>query len=92
MRHTVRSRRVPTAALIAGLAAAMGAGLGACTPTVKVEAPDKPIEINLNIRIEQEVRVKVERDLEKAIADDPALFGLPPAQDGSGGMKGGKKP
>ncbi|UKJ75782.1 YnbE family lipoprotein [Azospirillum brasilense] len=88
MRHTVRSRRVLTAALIAGL----GAGMGACTPTVKVEAPDKPIEINLNIRIEQEVRVKVERDLEKAIADDPALFGLPSAQDSLGGAKGGRKP
>ncbi|WP_454016721.1 YnbE family lipoprotein [Azospirillum sp. Marseille-Q6669] len=84
MRHTVRSRRVLTAALIAGL----GAGMGACTPTVKVEAPDKPIEINLNIRIEQEVRVKVERDLEKAIADDPALFGLP----SDSGAKGGRKP
>lgn len=51
--------------------------LAACAPTVKLEAPDKPIEINLNIRIEQEVRVKLERDLDKAIQDDPALFGLP---------------
>ena len=68
-------------ATIAGLAifALTGAGLAACAPTVKIEAPDKPIEINLNIRIEQEVRVKVERDLDKAIAEDPALFGLPPA-------------
>ncbi|NYZ12164.1 YnbE family lipoprotein [Azospirillum sp. RWY-5-1] len=49
----------------------------ACAPTVKLEAPEKPIEINLNIRIEQEVRVKLERDLEKVIQDDPALFGLP---------------
>jgi hypothetical protein len=47
----------------------------ACTPTVKMEAPDKPIEINMNIKIEQEVRIKVEKDLEAAIADDPALFG-----------------
>jgi YnbE-like lipoprotein len=46
-----------------------------CTPTVKVQAPDKPIEINLNVKIEQEVRVKVERDLDAAIANDPALFG-----------------
>lgn len=52
------------------------ATLGACSPTVKIEAPDKPIEINLNIRIEQEVRVRVERDLDKAIREDPALFGL----------------
>ena len=39
--------------------------LAGCSPTVKIEAPDKPIEINLNIKIEQEVRVKVERDLEQ---------------------------
>lgn len=75
---------------ILGLAAG---GLLACAPTVKIEAPDKPIEINLNIRIEQEVRVKVERDLDKAIADDPALFGVPstgPAT--SGKTKGGNTP
>lgn len=46
-----------------------------CSPTVKVEAPDRPIEINLNIKIEQEVRIKVERDLEKVFAEDPDLFG-----------------
>jgi len=73
---------IPRRAAVIGLAAA---GLAACAPTVKIEAPDKPIEINLNIKIEQEVRVKVERDLDKAIADDPALFGLPP-----GSTKGGK--
>ncbi len=49
--------------------------IAACSPTVKVEAPDKPIEINLNIKIEQEVRIKVERDLEKVFAEDPELFG-----------------
>ncbi len=48
----------------------------ACTPTVKVEAPDKPIEINMNIKIEQEVRVKVEKDLDAAFANDPELFGV----------------
>jgi hypothetical protein len=50
--------------------------LAGCSPTVKIEAPDKPIEINLNIKIEQEVRVKVERDLEKVFAEDPELFGI----------------
>ena len=49
--------------------------LAGCSPTIKVEAPDKPIEINLNIKIEQEVRIKVERDLEKVFAEDPDLFG-----------------
>ncbi|MBK1841758.1 YnbE family lipoprotein [Azospirillum sp. YIM B02556] len=62
-----------------GLTAALliSAVLAACAPTVKIEAPDKPIEINLNVRIEQEVRVKLERDVDDAIRNDPALFGLP---------------
>lgn len=47
-----------------------------CSPTVKVQAPDKPIEINMNIKIEQEVRVKVDKDLEEAFAEDPELFGV----------------
>ena len=49
----------------------------ACTPTVKLEAPDKPIQINMNIKIEHEVRVRVEKDLENEIASNPDLFGVP---------------
>lgn len=51
----------------------MGA-LGACAPTVKLEAPDKPIEINLNVKIQQEVRVSIARDVSEALAKDPSLF------------------
>lgn len=47
----------------------------ACTPTVKVQAPDKPIEINMNVKIEQEVRIRVEKDLDKEISANPDLFG-----------------
>jgi len=49
--------------------------LAACTPTVKVEAPDKPIEINMNVKIDHEVRVRVEKDLENTIVSNPDLFG-----------------
>ena len=48
--------------------------LAACQPTVKLEAPDKPIEINLNVKIEQEVRVSIAKDVSDAIAKDPSLF------------------
>lgn len=48
----------------------------ACTPTVKLEAPDKPIEINMNVKIQQDVRVRVERDVENAISKNPDLFGI----------------
>jgi hypothetical protein len=53
---------------------ACGLALAACQPTVKVEAPEKPIVINLNVKIEQEVRIKVERDVEDLIKSQPDLF------------------
>lgn len=46
----------------------------ACNPTVKVEAPDEPITINMNIKIEHEVRIKVEKDLEGVFDEDSGLF------------------
>ena len=48
--------------------------LAGCNPTVKVEAPDKPIVINLNVKIEQEVRVKVDKDVESLVNNNPNLF------------------
>jgi hypothetical protein len=46
--------------------------LGACSPVIRVEAPDKPIEINLNVRVDQEVKVKVDRELQKVVGKNPA--------------------
>lgn len=49
--------------------------LTACQPTVKVEAPDKPIVINMNVNISHEVRVKVDRDLDNSVfAKNSPLF------------------
>jgi len=42
----------------------------ACTPTIKVEAPDKPIEINMNINIKHEILIRVERQVEELLEDD----------------------
>ena len=58
------------------VAAAATALLGAagCEPTVRVEAPERPIEINLNVRIEQEVRIMIDRELEDAFTDNPDIF------------------
>jgi anti-sigma-K factor RskA len=55
-------------------AAALASLVAACNPTVKVEAPDKPIVINLNVKIEQEVRVKVDKDVENLVQSNPTLF------------------
>lgn len=48
--------------------------LSACAPSVQIKAPDKPIEINLNIKIDQEVRVRLEKDVEDFIASNPDIF------------------
>lgn len=50
------------------------AWLYGCSPTIKVEAPDKPIEINMNIKIEHEIRVKVEKDVDELITKNKGLF------------------
>ena len=42
----------------------------ACTPTVKIEAPDKPIEINMNINIKHEILIKIEKQVEELLSDD----------------------
>ncbi len=45
----------------------------ACTPTVQVAA-DEPITINLNVNIQHEIRVKVDKDLDKVLSEDSGLF------------------
>ncbi len=46
----------------------------ACSPTVKMEAPKDPIVIDLNVKIEHNVRVQIERDLDSAIREKAEIF------------------
>ncbi|MEC9486712.1 MAG: YnbE family lipoprotein [Prosthecochloris sp.] len=48
--------------------------LVSCKPTVKVEAPEKPIVINMNIKIDHEIRVRVDRELEDLLDSKQGLF------------------
>ena len=48
--------------------------VAACSPQIKIQAPDKPIVINLNIKIEQEVRIKIEKDIDDLFRDNKDLF------------------
>ena len=48
--------------------------LAACTPTVKLAAPSEPITINLNVRIEHEIRVRVDKELDDVFAQNADLF------------------
>jgi lipoprotein NlpI len=48
--------------------------LAACQHKVQIEAPKEPIVINLNVKIEQEVRVKVEEDVDKLFDANKEIF------------------
>jgi hypothetical protein len=45
-----------------------------CSPSVRLEAPEKPIEINMNVKIEHEIRLKVEKDVDELISNQKGLF------------------
>lgn len=51
------------------------------TGCVTVKAPEKPIEINLTVDIRQEVLVRLQRDVEQLIRENPEAF---PQTPGSG--------
>ena len=55
-------------------AAAVGLPLTSC---ISVKPPDKPIEINLNVTIRQEVLVRLQRDVEQLINQNPGTFPQP---------------
>ncbi len=58
--------------LLTALGAATAAA--ACIP-VQIQAPDRPIEVNLNVNIRQEVIVRLEGDARELLNENSDLFG-----------------
>ncbi|MES2817997.1 MAG: YnbE family lipoprotein [Pseudomonadota bacterium] len=46
----------------------------ACTPTVQLAIPNEPININLNVKIEHEIYIKVDKELDSLIDPSSGLF------------------
>lgn len=61
------TRLIPTLLLSALICAA-------CTPTVAVKAPSEPITVNLNVKIEHEIRIKVDKELDNLFDDKESIF------------------
>jgi hypothetical protein len=57
--------------MVLATAGLSGLALGGC---IQVRAPDKPIEINLNVKVQQEVVVRLQRDAQDLIQNNPELF------------------
>ncbi|QOV62000.1 YnbE family lipoprotein [Kosakonia pseudosacchari] len=48
--------------------------LAACTPRIEVAAPKEPITINMNVKIEHEIHIKVDKDVETLLKTRSDLF------------------
>ena len=48
--------------------------ISACSPRVELAAPEKPITINLNVKIKHEIRIKVDKELDNVLNKDSGLF------------------
>ncbi len=59
----------------AALLAAATLWLSGCTPRIEVAAPKEPITINMNVKIEHEIRVKADKDVEALLKNRSDLFG-----------------
>jgi hypothetical protein len=66
MRPRISARAIAAVLLVATAAA--------CSPVVRVEAPREPITINLNIKLDADVRVKLEEQAQKDVAKNPEIF------------------
>ena len=60
-------RGAPSVRLRAAMLAAGAAGSALLAACVQVTAPDRPIEVNLNINIRQEVVVRLQQDARELI-------------------------
>ena len=46
----------------------------ACTPSVQLAMPNEPININLNVKIEHEIYIKVDKALDSMFSESSGLF------------------
>jgi len=65
---------MPQHSRVIGLLGMSALLLAACSPTVKLQAPDKPIEINMTVNIKHEILLKVEKDVQQMFQSDKGLF------------------
>ena len=48
--------------------------LTGCTPRIEIAASKEPITINMNVKIEHEIHIKVDKDVEQLLKSRSDLF------------------
>ncbi|QUG75775.1 YnbE family lipoprotein [Erwinia sp. E602] len=56
------------------LLACVGLLLSGCVPRIEVAAPKEPITINMNVKIEHEIHIRVDKDVEALLKNQSGLF------------------
>lgn len=59
---------------LGGVIAAGALALSGCSPTVKVQPPTEPITINMNIKIQHDILVRVDREVDDLLSENSGLF------------------
>lgn len=67
MRERLRPRRSPIPGLL--MIVMLPLAMAACTPTVQMAAPKEPITVNLNVKIQHEIYVKVDREVDEMFSE-----------------------
>lgn len=62
-----RPERPPLARIL--MMAMLPLALAACTPTVQMAAPKEPITVNLNVKIQHEIYVKVDKEVDDLFSE-----------------------
>lgn len=60
--------------ILRGVSIALLGLLMACRPTVQLAMPNEPININLNVKIEHEIYIKVDKQLDDLFSKSSGLF------------------
>ena len=55
----------------AGILVVMSSLAASCSPTVRVETPSEPITINLNIKLDADVRLRVQEKAQEDVKSKP---------------------
>ncbi len=67
MTNELRSRRPLAVSTLMILVLPLA--LYACTPTVQMAAPKEPITVNLNVKIQHEIYVKVDKEVDELFSE-----------------------
>ncbi len=70
----IRKTYLPISLPMSLLVAVALLGTAGCSPRVEVAVPNEPITINLNVKIEHEILIKVDKEIDTLLSENSDIF------------------